>query len=175
MIPKIPALLIAVGVLGSGWGLSRQAAVQQRINHQTLRLATVLSNTHGLVVTSNRRLNALTQMTAGLSQMNQQLSSTVNQLTQAKNAMAILLKEQTAIAEELTRLNQGLGYVHEDLNNTAHFVTSSNRLTEGSIRQVSEQVGLLRELAQQTQITIQELAQMAQKTALLRHLNQSLP
>jgi hypothetical protein len=62
MVPKLPVVVLLVGLAGTGYGLIQQVSIQRQINQQTILVAQALTQTHGLLGESNTRLSQLSRM-----------------------------------------------------------------------------------------------------------------
>ena len=168
MLTRFILILVNLGFLGlMGWGVSQQIAIQEETNqvmsdvHENIRLA------HQLTVVTNVQLDPLRETASIVEEMNAKLDNTVNLLSSMNNSLANVQASELNIIRGMDRLNKNTTMVMNHLGNISRindlFLAPATRTAE----QIRSEYALFEDLYDMTGTTIQEVAKLNRKFALL--------
>jgi len=168
MLARFIVILINLGLLGlMGWGACQQITIHKEISrvmaevHENIRLA------HQLTVVTNEQLSPVRETAAIVEEMNAKLDNTVNLLSSMNKSLANVQASELDIIQGMDRLNKNTTLVMNRLGNISRtnelFLAPATRTAE----QIRNKYALFEELYDMTGITIQEMAKLNRKFALL--------
>jgi len=168
MLVRSIVILINLGLLGlMGWGTFQQITTQQETNQAMADVHENIRQAHQLTVVTNEQLKPLRETAEVVEEMNTKLDNTVNLLARMNNSLANVQASEQKIVQGLDQLNKNTSMVMNQLGNITRINDQLLAPATRTAKQTQSEYGLIEDLYDMTGTTIQEVAKLNRKFAIL--------